>query len=131
MKILIITMNVGRTSPGIVFEKLIQGLSEIHDVDLLTSDYDPSVDLSKVKNKVEIKRKFRHPRIYKFFISLFNVDPRDLMWAKKSLTCFEKNNFKDYNVVLSLLAFHHYAPLIAGVYFTKNNASKLAVHTVD
>jgi hypothetical protein len=131
MKILIITMNVGRTSPGIVFEKLIQGLSEIHEVDLLTSDYDPSIDLSSVKNVIEIKRRFRHPRIYKFLISLFNLDPRDLLWAKKSFSYLNKKDHIGYDLILSLLSFLNYAPLITGALYIKRNSSKLAVYTVD
>jgi hypothetical protein len=46
MRILIITMNVGRTAPGIVFERLIYGLSSLHQIDVLTADYDPSIDFS-------------------------------------------------------------------------------------
>jgi hypothetical protein len=124
-------MNVGRTSPGIVFEKLIQGLSRIHEVDLLTSDYDPSIDLSTIKNSFEIKRKFRHPRIYKFLISIFTIDPRDWLWAKKGIKQLERKNKKRYDLVFSFLSFHHYAPLITGVLYTKKYSSKLAVYTVD
>jgi glycosyltransferase involved in cell wall biosynthesis len=124
-------MNVGRTSPGIVFEKLIMGLSKFQEVDVLTADYDPSIDLSAVKNIIEIKRRFRHPRIYKFLISIFNLDPRDWIWAKKAISLLEKKEHAGYDVVVSFLSFHHYAPLITGILYTKKNHSKLAVHTVD
>jgi glycosyltransferase involved in cell wall biosynthesis len=124
-------MNVGRTSPGIVFEKLIRGLSRIHEVDLITSDYDPSIDLSTVKNVIEIKRRFRHPRIYKFLISIFTIDPRDWLWAKKGIRQLRRKNKKRYDLVFCFLSFHHYAPLVTGVLYIKKHSSKLAVYTVD
>ena len=56
MKILIISSNIGRTAPGIVFERIILGMSSKNEVDILTSDYDPSVELSKVSNKFVCKK---------------------------------------------------------------------------
>ena len=47
-------MNVGRTATGIVFERLIHGLSSLHQIDVLTADYDPSIDLSRVCNTLYI-----------------------------------------------------------------------------
>lgn len=57
MKILIITMHVGKTAPGIVFEKLIEGLSASHEIDLLVSEFVPSVDLSQLANVIISKKK--------------------------------------------------------------------------
>ena len=51
MRILIVTSNVGRTAPGIVFERLIHGLSIHNEIDILTPDFDPSINLDKINNK--------------------------------------------------------------------------------
>lgn len=45
MKILIITKNFGKTAPGIVFEKLIQGLSISNEIDVLAADFVLSIEL--------------------------------------------------------------------------------------
>ena len=124
-------MNVGRTAPGIVFERLIKGLSENHKLDVLTSDYDPSYKLSEVRNILQIKRKYIHPRIHKLLISIFGINPFDWLWSKKAISLLNKKKYKDYDLVFSLISFHHYTPLIAGVLYTKNHPSKLAVHSLD
>jgi hypothetical protein len=84
MKILILTMNVGKTALGIVFEKLIQGLSLFHQIDLIAADYKPSIKLSHVSNIIISKKYNIHPRITRFLITLFHVNPFDCYWAWKS-----------------------------------------------
>jgi glycosyltransferase involved in cell wall biosynthesis len=131
MKILIITMDVGRTAPGIVFEKLIDGLSKIHTVDLLTSDFDPSFELRDVNRTFEIRRMRIHPRIHKFLIAIFGVNPLDLFWSKKAKSRISKRTYESYDLIFSFLSLHHYAPLLAGILLKKKYLSKLAVHTLD
>lgn len=131
MKILIITGNVGRTAPGIVFERLIQGLSSTNEIDLLTSDYDPSIDLSKLSNTIIYEKKNIHPRINKLFLILFGVNPFDCFWAWKAIRKIKKEEATKYDLVFSFLSFQHYAALIAGVYFSKKHNKKLAVYSVD
>lgn len=124
-------MNVGRTSPGIVFERIIKGLSKIHEVDVVSANYDPSVDLSLVKNTIITKRYFRHPRIYKALISLFRIDPRDILWAKKVRKALIAKNLNNYELILSLVSFHHYAPLITANTIKNLTGIKHAVYMVD
>jgi len=124
-------MDLGRSAQGIVFERIIHGLSKIHNIDLLTSEYDPSIKLSRVRNTVLIKRKDIHPRIHKLLISIFGINPFDWLWSKKAISLLNKKKYKNYDLVLSLITFHHYTPLIAGVLYTKNHPSKLAVHSLD
>lgn len=132
MKILIITANVGRTAPGIVFERLINGLSVRHEVELITADYDPSFDLSLIKKKIEIKKIELHPRLFKLFVSIFGIDPLDLIWKRKVLNTLKKTDSDTYDVVFSLISFHHYSALIAGEAIArKNSKSKFAVYSVD
>ena len=131
MKILIITENVGRTAPGIVFERIIQGLSSSNEIDLLTSDYDPSIDLSKLSNTIISNKKSIHPRINKLFLTIFGVNPFDCFWAWKSIRKINKDKIAQYDLVFSFLSFHHFAALIAGTYFCKKHNKKLAVYSVD
>lgn len=132
MKILIITANVGRTAPGIVFERLINGLSLRHEVDLISADYDPAIDLSLIKKRVEIKKMELHPKLFKIFVSIFGIDPVDLIWKRKVLNELKKTESDTYDVVFSLISFHHYSALIAGAALArKNQKSKFAVYSVD
>src|ERR1035441_3844425 len=110
MKILIITMNVGRTSPGIVFQRLINGLSEFHEIDLLTADYDPSIKLERVSKVIVFNYKEMNRFIIKMFISIFAMNPIDIYFAQKVISkCSNK-----YDLILSFISFNHYLPLIAG-----------------
>lgn len=132
MKILVITSNVGRTAPGIVFERLIHGLAERHDLDLLAEDYDPSLDFSGViKNLLIIKKRKLHPRIFKAFISLFGLDPFDILWKRKAIRRLKSLDVK-YDVIFSLISFHHYSPLITGYALATNLKNvKFIVYSVD
>lgn len=129
MRILIICSNIGRTAPGIVFERLVDGLSRFHEVDVLTADLDPNVNLNSVKKIHEIKQTKIHPRIFKFIIALFGINPLDRLWAKRAIKKVNKEN--KYNVIFSLISFHHYYPLLAGYFFSNKSKSKFAVYSVD
>jgi glycosyltransferase involved in cell wall biosynthesis len=131
MKILIITMNVGKTAPGIVFEKLIHGLSSFHQVDLLAADYNPSINLSYVQNIIISKKYNIHPRISRFLISLFNVNPFDCLWAWNLKKLINNKTNNKYDIILSFLSFDHYAAIIAGTYLSKKYGIKLAFHSTD
>ena len=131
MKILIITANIGRTAPGIVFERLIYGLSSFHEIDILTSDYEPSIDLSKLSNIIVSNKYSIHPRINKLFLSFLGVNPFDCFWAWKSIKKIKKDKIYQYDLVFSFLSFQHYTALIAGAYFCKKHNIKFAVYSVD
>jgi glycosyltransferase involved in cell wall biosynthesis len=131
MKILIITMNVGKTAPGIVFERLIQGLSSLHQIDVLTADYSPSLDLTKTSDTIISKWSHKHTRLKKLLILLFNVNPYDCYWARKSIKLLKTHRSNKYDIILSFLSYQHYAALIAGTYLSKKSKSRHAVYTVD
>ena len=131
MKILIISSNIGRTAPGIVFERIILGMSSKNEVDVLTSDYDPSVELSKVSNKFVCKKMYIHPRLTRLLQLLFGVNLFDCIWALKSIRSINKTKFKEYDLVFCLVSFGHYSSLISGVYCSKKYKKKLVVYSVD
>jgi len=127
---LIIAANVGKTAPGIVFERLIQELCKTHEIDILTSDLDPLLDISAAKNIFEIKRKTFHHRIPKLLISLFGINPLDVFWSKNAVSKLVTAQHH-YDLILSFISFHNYAPLIAGSLALDKLSSKLAVYSVD
>lgn len=124
-------MNVGRTAPGIVFERLIQGLSKAHYVDVLTSDLDPSVELPSVKSTFEVKQRKVHPRIHKLLISTFGINPLDWLWSQKAISLLKKEKNKKYDLVFSFISFHHYSALLAGASYSQRESLKFAIYSVD
>jgi glycosyltransferase involved in cell wall biosynthesis len=131
MKILILTENVGQTAPGIVFEKLIQGLSIHHDLTVLSANFESSSDLSKVKNVIISRKLNIHQRIFKLLIALFGVNPYDLYWSVKSIRKLNDLSSTKFDIILSFISFHHYKGLIAGHFYSKNGKIKHAVHSLD
>ncbi|AZA75233.1 glycosyltransferase family protein [Chryseobacterium indoltheticum] len=130
MKILIITKNVGKTAPGIVFERLLFGLSSCHDVDLIVSDYAPSIDLSNIKKIIKITNPILSGKLLKIFMIIFKVNPINFIWALRAKRRILKEREK-YDLVLGLVSFGHYEGLIAGSVISKLLKTKLAVYTVD
>lgn len=124
-------MNTGKSAPGIVFERLIHGLSLTHTVDLLTADYSPSFELSSVKNVIEIKNTELHYRLQKLLISIFKINPTDLLWTKKAISTLDKRKHAEYDIILSFISFNHYAPVIAGNRLSKKLKTKHMVYLVD
>ena len=131
MRILVITTNIGRTAPGIVFERLIYGLSSLHQIDVLTADYDTSVDLSRVYNIIINKQFNIHPRIFRLLISLFGINPFDCYWALKSIRLLKSKKINPYDIAFSFISNHHFAPLIAGGKIAKKYNCKYATHFLD
>jgi hypothetical protein len=131
MKILAITMNVGKTVPGIVSERIIQGISFMHNIDILTAEYKPSIDLPNVSKIVISKKCTPHPRIEKLLISIFGVSPYDWFWAWKSKKQLKSARCDHYDIIISYLSFQNYAALITGKYLSKRYKSKYAVHCLD
>jgi glycosyltransferase involved in cell wall biosynthesis len=131
MKLLIITENIGQTAPGIVFEKLIQGLSVHHEVTILVANFESSIDLSKVKNVIISRKLNIHQRIFKLLTALFGVNPYDLYWSVKSIRKLNKLSSTEFDIILSFISFHHYKGLIAGHLYSKNEKIKHAVHSLD
>ena len=124
-------MNVGSTAPGIVFEKLIQGLSISNEIDVLAADFVPSIELPKVANVNILNKNKIHPRISRLFITLFGVDLFDCIWAWKAKRLVNKKTNNTYDIILSFLSTHNYAATIAGTYLSKKLSCKLAIHSTD
>src|SRR5690554_6125088 len=84
MKILIIASQVGKSAPGIVFERLIKGLSLHYDLDVITSNFSPSIDLSALNRVTVIPLEYKHPTVERILISLLNINFSDIIWANKA-----------------------------------------------
>ncbi len=131
MRILVLTLHIGRTAPGIVFEKLLDGLSKLHHIDVVVSEYNNSVELSNIQRILKINKKQVHPRLSKFLISVFGIDLFDCLWALKVKWHLSRNYCPDYDVVLCFISAGNYAALIAGNYLKLSYNLKLAVYSTD
>lgn len=129
MKILVIVSNVGKTAPGIVFERLIEGLTEGHEIDVVAAKLD-SVAGSAAR-VTEISERTIHPRVSKWLIGVLGISPLDWLWSRRVAGTLKGRKFGGYDLVFSFISFHHYAPLLAGAYCAKVYGAKLAVYSVD
>jgi len=127
MKILIIAKNVGRIAPGIVAERLIKGLSERHEVDVLSTDYDPSTELTNIKKVIRFKSYEIKPVISKILISFFSFNPLDVYIAKK----VANNCVCKYDLIFSIVSSNHYVSLILGNKLSKKLKVKHFAHFLD
>lgn len=127
MKILITTSDVGDTAPGIVFERLIRGLSEIHDIDVLTANYNPSDVLNRVNKIFKYSFKEKYPRFSKLLISYLGIKPIDTINAKKAAKLCDTN----YDIIFSLISFNHYISFIAGTIVAEKYNIKHLAYSVD
>lgn len=133
MKLLILTMNVGWNAPGIIFERLIYGLSKCHEIDVVTSVLDPNMSWQDSSVRFyKIEKQKVHPLLQKYLVSFFHLDPFDFLWAykvKKKIK--EINTTGGYDLVLSFVSSSHCGSLIAGEKISKALGCKHAAHLID
>lgn len=127
MKILIIAGRVGKTAPGIVFERLIKGLAEYHQIDILTSNFSPSIDLGSIGEIAIIPLIFTHPRLEETSISFFHKNIIDIIWANKARKIIHKN----YDLIFSFVSSNNVYSLAAGVKLSSYLKTKHYTYFVD
>lgn len=131
MKILIITDQVGRTAPGIVFERLILGLSWANEIDLCVSNLESSLNFSKVKRIYRFRKNNYFPRFNKFLFTFFGIHVFDSFSALNAIKSLSKDEIIKYDFVFVFLSFNHYSSLLAGIHLKKNFQKRLIVYSVD
>ena len=110
MKILIIASQVGNTAPGIVFERLLNGLSQYYDLDVITSYFSSDIDLSGLNNVSVVPIRYKNPRVERAMIRLLKMNLYDIIWAEK----VKKKCDSKYDLILSFASSHNLYSLIAG-----------------
>lgn len=131
MEILIIASDIGKTAPGIVYERLIMGLSNYHQLTIITANNNSTLDLNNVKH-IKIVKYFKTPYfIYKPIVSILGINPLDILWANNSSRLVQKLNKRNFDLVFCFISNHNFAPLIAGFKASRKLNCKLAVYSVD
>lgn len=129
MNILVLTMNIGGNAPGIVFERLLHGLSNIHKIDVLTVLDEKSAEICNINSIISISyfeiQEYRKSQLR----LILGINPFDLLWAYKAKK--KINESVNYDIVLSFISNEHYASLIAGVEISKYLNVKFVVYSVD
>lgn len=127
MKILIVTDIIGRTAPGIVFERLVSELSKKHEIECYCTECSPSIDISQ-NVIVNIIPNIRvHPRISRVLIQILKINVLDYFWARK---CSRKIH-DSYDFVFSLISSCHCNGLVAGNMLAAKYQYKHACYSVD
>ena len=124
MRLLVLTHDIGKTAPGIVFERLLSGLTRLCEIDVVTCNYAPSIDLNV--NGIQI---IHYPqiriRLAKFLFVIFKTD---------IVSCVLKRRVKvnrDYDFVLSLCSSGFFFGVISGLYVSKKINTKWGCYCVD
>ena len=127
MRILVLAQNIGITSSGIVFERILYELLKRKDVelDIVVSNYCSSTLLKEAKVRV-VKYPKIHPRINKLIIGFAGTDI--ISHFLKRRMRFDNN---DYDIILSLVSSGNYFGLIAGLYLKKRLNVKWGCYFVD
>lgn len=131
MRILIVSMNVGKTAPAIVFEKLIRGLSATNKIDLLVADYYPSAEMKDISNIIISKRFIYHGRLSRLLTTVLCFNPFDYLWAWKSKQLMKTKASDKYDCILCFIDACNYAAVLASTYLAKEYGIRFAVHTTD
>ena len=126
MKILFISQYVGITAPGIVCERILDGLSKKCDVDLITCFYKPSKDLDLIKKKQVVRYPSIHYRLRKYLFRIFGTDVVSQVLKYKT-----RNVSNDYDVILSIGASEQFFGLVIGRFIKKKCGFKWACYMVD
>ena len=129
MKILIITSNIGRTAPGIVFERLIYGLSKMHTLNVITAKNECVMDLSEIDITC-IARKKMFSRLRKILFSIFGINFNDLIWANKIID-LQKKKKVNYDLIFSFVSYNHFGPMMAGRKLASFFKQRHFVYAVD
>jgi glycosyltransferase involved in cell wall biosynthesis len=131
MRFLIICEFVGKNAPGIVFEKLIMGLSNTHEITVVSTN---ASSLKSKSNKIELidvpKLKI-HARLVKLSIKYFKQNFIDYLWALKVNYSIRNIELDSFKFVFSFISNYHYGPLVAGNFLSKRLGFKHLVYSVD
>lgn len=130
MKILIFVDDVGITAPGIVFDKIIYGLSKFHDIVLITKEFESKFDLKEVQI-VEFPGKKLQYYYFKSVYGIFAFHPTDLVWSKRILNKIKNYGLHSFDIVISQVSNHHYSSIVAGKIAAKKYNLKHVIHSVD
>jgi len=128
MRILVIAEHIGRTAPGMVFERLVAGLSQMHSVDVITTVYEPGEKLGRLNKVIQLEKKAYNHRLPKLLIGTLGINHFDVFWSRKAIARLDDTA---YDLVFCLISFHSYVPLITGINYAGKKGVKLAVYSVD
>ncbi len=112
--ILVISQNIGRTSPGKVFEQFVECLYKLANVTLLCVNYWPtkksnfeSIEVIQISNPIFINESLT-ARLNRLTTKLFNISFRDYLINSYS----PKLGVGKFNAIISLCSNNNLSPLI-------------------
>jgi glycosyltransferase involved in cell wall biosynthesis len=121
-KFLIATENLGRSAPGIVFERLISEIARRHDVDVVCLIDQSSTDLRHVANISEVRPDhcdlwsdpIMKSRISKYSLKLFGDDFAARLAAAAMAKVVDQRTAgcAPYDYAFAMVSFKHLSPLI-------------------
>lgn len=127
MRILVISQQIGKSAPGIVFERVLSELTKNTevDVDVVACEYNPSLEILS-KNLQVVRYPKLHYRLNNIKDSLLNRDLiSDILKYKIKL------KHKNYDSIIAFCSSGHLFGLVSGIYLSKQLNCKLGCYLVD
>lgn len=124
MKLLVLSQDIGKSAPGIVYERLLSALTEFCEVDVITCSYSPSISISPSKVTL-INYPSIHYRVNKLLFSLFSTDVISFFLRKKIVLN------SNYDAILSFCSSGNFFGVIVGRYLHKKYHFPWGCYCVD
>ena len=126
MKVLVLAQEIGGNAPGILYERMLSGMSSLCQLDIATCSYQPSVSI-RTGRVFEMK----YPRMKHWAKQgLFSCAGRD--WISCQLAHRLQNRLEgEYDVILSLCSNDRFWALEAGAYLHQRHGWPWACYCVD
>lgn len=126
MRLLVISHQIGKSAPGIVFERLLSELTKIKDieVDIIACEYNPSIEI-KNRGVQVVHYPSLHYRLSNLMISIFKRD-----WISEFLKYKIKLN-NNYDFILALCSSGHLFGLVSGLFLIQKINCKIGCYLVD
>lgn len=131
MRFLIICEFIGKNAPGIVFEKLILGLSKYHEVTVISTN--ATYLNTKAENIVTLDvPKIQIPnKLVKFSFKNFSKNFIDEYWSMNIKSALNRSKLESFDFIFSFISNYQYGPIVAGNLLSKNYGLKHLVYSVD
>lgn len=131
MKILCIASEIGYFAPGIVYEKLINGLSTDNEISVICPRIKNKLGEGSVHELKSLRYRPTHPRIDKALYAILGVNIYDYIWALFSFIRLRNKKIDENDIVISFVSFHNYISLILAKIIAPLYKIKWIVYLVD
>lgn len=126
--VLFIAMDIGSTSPGIVYEKLLRQMINKIKCTIIC----PSINTIEPFDTLPSPPYKRLPfRVENFLNTVFGTNILDIIWSRRIYKQIRINTINKIDCIVSLVSSGNYAPILAGAKVSSRYNKPWLIYTVD